>query len=97
MEAASTSEMSVKFYQTTWPNNPEDSHLHTRRRENLWVPNVVLLKKEKKYFSFKQWWNEGSMDLNETPNWINLFVHKLSYILHNLHEFHSNPFSPFCF
>jgi hypothetical protein len=35
MEVASTSEMSVKFYQTTRRNNPEDSHLHTRRRENL--------------------------------------------------------------
>jgi hypothetical protein len=28
MEAASTSEMSVNFYQTTRRNNPEDSHLH---------------------------------------------------------------------
>jgi hypothetical protein len=27
MEAASTSEMSVNFYQTTRRNNPEDSHL----------------------------------------------------------------------
>jgi hypothetical protein len=27
MEAASTSEMSVKFYQTTHSNNPEDSSL----------------------------------------------------------------------
>jgi hypothetical protein len=35
MEAASTSETSVSFYQTTRRNNPEDSHLHTRRRENL--------------------------------------------------------------
>jgi hypothetical protein len=35
MEAASTSETSVNSYQTTWRNNPEDSHLHTRRRENL--------------------------------------------------------------
>jgi hypothetical protein len=31
MEAASTSETSVNFYQTTQRNNPEDS----RRRENL--------------------------------------------------------------
>jgi hypothetical protein len=29
MEAASTSETSVNFYQTTRRNNPEDSHLHT--------------------------------------------------------------------
>jgi hypothetical protein len=34
MGATSTSEMSVNFYQTTRRNNPEDSHLHTRRREN---------------------------------------------------------------
>jgi hypothetical protein len=27
MEAASTSEMSVNFYQTTQRNNPEDGHL----------------------------------------------------------------------
>jgi hypothetical protein len=35
MEAASTSETSANFYQTTRHYNPEDSHLHTRRRENL--------------------------------------------------------------
>jgi hypothetical protein len=35
METASTSETSVNFYQTTWRNNPEDSHLHIRHRENL--------------------------------------------------------------
>jgi hypothetical protein len=31
----STSETSVDFYHTTRRKNPEDSHLHTRRRENL--------------------------------------------------------------
>jgi hypothetical protein len=35
MEAASTSETLVNFYHTTRLNNPEDSHLHIRRRENL--------------------------------------------------------------
>jgi hypothetical protein len=35
MEAASTSETSVNFYQTTRRNIPEDSHLHARRREKL--------------------------------------------------------------
>jgi hypothetical protein len=35
MDAASTSETSVNFYQTTQRNIPEDSHLYTRRRENL--------------------------------------------------------------
>jgi hypothetical protein len=35
VEAANTSEMSINFYRTTRRNNSEDSHLHTRRRENL--------------------------------------------------------------
>jgi hypothetical protein len=35
MEAASTSETSVNFYQTKRRNIPADSHLHSRRRENL--------------------------------------------------------------
>jgi hypothetical protein len=35
LEARNTSEMSVNFYQTTRYNNPEDSHCHTRRRDNL--------------------------------------------------------------
>jgi hypothetical protein len=48
MEAASTSETSVNIYQTTPRYNPEDSHLHIRRRENLksyldnWLFNVAL-------------------------------------------------------
>jgi hypothetical protein len=35
MAAARTSETSVNFYQTIRRYNPEDSYLHTRRRENL--------------------------------------------------------------
>jgi hypothetical protein len=35
MEAVSTFETSVNFYQTTQRNNLEESHLHTHRRENL--------------------------------------------------------------
>jgi hypothetical protein len=35
MEAASASKTSINFYQTTWRNNPQDSHIHTHRRENL--------------------------------------------------------------
>jgi hypothetical protein len=35
MEAVSVSETSVNFYQTTRRIISEDSHLHTRRRENL--------------------------------------------------------------
>jgi hypothetical protein len=34
-ETAGTSGTSVYFYQTTLHHNPEDSHLTTRRRENL--------------------------------------------------------------
>jgi hypothetical protein len=35
MEAAGASKTSVNFYQTTRFNIPEESDLHTRRRENL--------------------------------------------------------------
>jgi hypothetical protein len=35
MEAASISETSAHFYQTTLRNNPEDSQLYTLRSENL--------------------------------------------------------------
>jgi hypothetical protein len=35
IEAVSTSETSVNFYQTTRRDNPEDSHLHACSSENL--------------------------------------------------------------
>jgi hypothetical protein len=35
MEAESTFKTSVNFYQTALRYNPEDSQLHTLRRENL--------------------------------------------------------------
>jgi hypothetical protein len=35
VKAASNSEMSANFYQSTQYNNPEDSHLHTRCCEHL--------------------------------------------------------------
>jgi hypothetical protein len=34
-DEANTFETSVNFYQTTRRNNLEDSHIHTRRRQNL--------------------------------------------------------------
>jgi hypothetical protein len=34
-QTAGTSETSENFCQTTRRNNPKDSHLHIRRRENL--------------------------------------------------------------
>jgi hypothetical protein len=35
MEAVCTSETSVNFYETTWCNIAEDSHLNSRSHENL--------------------------------------------------------------
>jgi hypothetical protein len=47
MEAAGTSETSINFYQTTRRNNLEDSHLHTRRHENLKSHQEIKFKKRK--------------------------------------------------
>jgi hypothetical protein len=46
-EAVSTSETSVTFYQTKRRNNPDDSNLRIRRRENM--------KSTRKEFSPVQW------------------------------------------
>jgi hypothetical protein len=35
MEAVQTSDMQVNLHQSTRRYNPDDSHLHTHRRENL--------------------------------------------------------------
>jgi hypothetical protein len=40
--AVSTLETSVNIYQSTWRSIPEDSHLHTRRREDLKSHLAVL-------------------------------------------------------
>jgi hypothetical protein len=42
MEAASTSETWVNFYQTTRRNIPKDTRVHTRRRENLKSHFLIL-------------------------------------------------------
>jgi hypothetical protein len=49
MEAARTSETLVNFYQTTRRYNPEDSRLHTHRRENLksYTSKLLYLQYEK--------------------------------------------------
>jgi hypothetical protein len=44
MEAASTTETMVNLYQTTQRNNPEDSHLHTHRCENLNLTLITIVK-----------------------------------------------------
>jgi hypothetical protein len=43
MEATRTSETSGNVYQTTRRNIPEDSHLHTSRRENLKSHTVNII------------------------------------------------------
>jgi hypothetical protein len=42
-----SSETSVNFYQTRRRNNPEDSHLFTRRRENLKYHNIKIISKKR--------------------------------------------------
>jgi hypothetical protein len=52
MDAASTSETSLNFYQTTQCNNPEDSHLHTRHHENPISHNFSTSLLEENFVSF---------------------------------------------
>jgi hypothetical protein len=42
MDATSTTETSVNFHQTTGRYNPEDSHLHTCRSEELKSHHILL-------------------------------------------------------
>jgi transcriptional regulator of met regulon len=46
MGAVNNSETSASFHQTTRRNIPEDSHLHTRRRENLKSHDVKIILRE---------------------------------------------------
>jgi hypothetical protein len=57
MEAASTSETSVHFYQTTRHNNPEDNHLHTRCRENL-KSHLKSIYYKRDLSSFASFWDK---------------------------------------
>jgi hypothetical protein len=52
MQAASTSETSVDFYQTTRRYNLEDSHLHISGRENLKSHLQILVAKAPRYCIF---------------------------------------------
>jgi hypothetical protein len=59
MEAARTSETLVNFYQTTRCSNPEDSNLHTHRRENLksyldysMMVTVIIMELKRLLFSY---------------------------------------------
>jgi hypothetical protein len=42
MEAVSTTETVVYFYQTIWRSIPEDIHLHTRRHEKLKYHHILV-------------------------------------------------------
>jgi DNA polymerase III delta prime subunit len=64
MEAESTSETSENVYQTTRRYNPEDSRLHTRRRENL-----ILLKKNTSYKSINCEFNMATLTHFPTGEW----------------------------
>jgi hypothetical protein len=77
MEAASTSEKSVNFNQTTLRNNPEDSHLHTRRRENLKFHRI--------YSSFRN----GSRVPAPSSN-MNRIKYRLMWSIEWIHTNHKN-------
>jgi hypothetical protein len=51
MEAASTSETSVNFYQTTWCYNLEDIHLQSKSCSML--PQTELLERQKERYNGK--------------------------------------------
>jgi hypothetical protein len=59
MEAVSISETSVNFYQTIRRNIPEDSCLHTRRRENLRSQDKKCLRKLMLHFNFMYCMEKG--------------------------------------
>jgi hypothetical protein len=42
VEAVSTSEKLVSFYQIAWQSMPEDSYHHNRRRENTKLHHVQV-------------------------------------------------------
>jgi hypothetical protein len=52
-EASSTSETSINFYQTTWCNIPEDSHL--KAHQDLW-DNFIGVTERTLYMENSQWY-----------------------------------------
>jgi hypothetical protein len=64
VEAVSTSETLVKFYNTKWHNIPEDSHLHTCHPDHLNFHSCSPAKKQKCSLEgrsgrhFQEWWTE---------------------------------------
>jgi hypothetical protein len=54
MEASATSETLANFHQAARRNNPEDSHLYTRRCENRNLTKCKVASKFEPIFSFVQ-------------------------------------------
>jgi hypothetical protein len=78
---ASTSETSVNFYQTTRHNNPQDSHVHTCRRENLKFHGLTLVcsGRTPKSKEIKASWSEiFASSANIIIQWLVLFYSHIS-------------------
>jgi hypothetical protein len=97
METVSTSGASVSFYQTTRRNIPEDSNLHTRRREDLKSHKLSVPQKEwksKTYYSPKHGNVQGYKHTTRSLQYGARFVEngspnvaiKLSAFLHSIQE-----------
>jgi hypothetical protein len=67
MEAVSTSETSVSFYQTTRRNIPEYSHLYTRRRENLISHVLVFIVSQASVLLLVLWTVQQSGERSSKP------------------------------
>jgi hypothetical protein len=72
MEAARTSETLVNFYQTTRCYNPEDSNLHTHRRENLksYKRIEVRIVSNRGFKSYRTWMHTYTVNycLSQAPD-----------------------------
>jgi hypothetical protein len=77
MEAASTSEMSVHFYQATW-HNPEDGHIHTHCCENLKSHTVTIMCSKQFLCSNHTFYRNSG---NEAGSEIEIFPPRLSLFL----------------
>jgi hypothetical protein len=79
MEAARTSETLVQLYQTTRCYNPEDSHLHTHRRENLKSYQVMMCLRINLWILSKHVVRRTDKNHNETSGLLILIAVQTSY------------------
>jgi hypothetical protein len=92
IEAASTSETSANSYQSTRINNLEDSHLHTRRRENLNLSDKFLSQNMQRFLYFKSFLVISSQStLYDSCSWYSSreyprkqLSHVCNFSLHNI-------------